>query len=66
MVQDAVKVLVDLVQHVHHLHGGAVVTESGESHDVAEIDGHLLEQLGHHSARLLQRAHHGAEETRGE
>lgn len=54
MVQNAVKVLVDLVQHVYHLHGGAVVTEGGEAHDVAEIDGHLLKQLGLHSACLLQ------------
>lgn len=63
MVEDAVKVLVDLVEHVDHLHGGAVVAEGGESHNVTEIDGHLLKQLWLHFARLLQRTHHWAEET---
>lgn len=42
VVKDAVKVLVDVVEHVDHLHGGAVVAEGGESHNVAEIDAHLL------------------------
>lgn len=64
VVEDAVKVLVDVVEHVNHLHGGAVVAEGGESHNVAEIDGHLLKQLWLHSAGLLQWTHHRAEETR--
>jgi len=54
VVEDAVKVLVDVVEHVHHLDGGAVVAEGGESHNVAEVDGHLLKQLRFHFARLLQ------------
>lgn len=53
MVQDAVKVLIDLIEHVHHLHGGAVVAEGGESHNVTEVDGHFFEQLWLHSACLL-------------
>lgn len=66
VVEDAVKVLVDVVEHVHHLHGGAVVAEGGEAHNVAEIDGHLLKQLWFHSARLLQGTHHWAEHTHTE
>lgn len=63
VVKDAVKVLVDVIEHVDHLHGGAVVAEGGESHNVAEINGHFLKQLWLHSACLLQWAHHWAEET---
>lgn len=62
MVEDAVKVLVDVVEHVDHLHGRAVVAEGGETHDVAEINSHLLKQLRLHSAGLLQGTHHWAEE----
>lgn len=54
VVKNAVKVLVDVVEHVDHLHGGAVVAECGKSHNVTEIDGHLLKQLWFHFARLLQ------------
>lgn len=63
VVQNAIKVLVYLIQHVYHLHGGAVVAEGGEAHYVAEIDGHLLKQLWLHSTRLLKRAHHRTRET---
>jgi len=66
VIQDAVKVLVDLVEHVNHLHWGAVVAEGGEPHNVTEIDGHLLKQLWLHSARLLQRAHNWTAETQRE
>lgn len=61
VVEYTVKVFVDVVEHVHHLHGGAVVAEGGEAHDVTEVDGHLLKELGLDFARLLQRAHHRAE-----
>lgn len=61
MVKDAVKVLVDVVEHVDHFHGRAVVAECGEAHDVTEVDGDLLKQLWLHFARLLQGAHHRAE-----
>lgn len=60
VVKDAVKVLVDVVEHVDHLHGRAVVAQCGEAHDVTEIDGDLLKQLWLHFARLLQGAHHRA------
>ena len=53
MVQDAVKVLIDLIEHVNHFHGGAVVAKGGESHNVAEIDAHLLKQLWLYSACLF-------------
>lgn len=61
VVEDAVEGLVDVVEHVHHLHGSAVVAEGGEANDVAEVDGDLLEQLWLHSARLLQWTHHRAD-----
>ena len=62
VVQDPVKVLVDVVEHVHHLHGRAVLAQGGEAHDVAEVDRHLIKQLWFHTARLLQGTHHWAEE----
>lgn len=58
VVEDAVEVLVDVVQHVHHLHGRAVMAEGREAHDIAEVDGDLVVQLRLHTTRLLQRAHH--------
>ncbi|KAF4080699.1 hypothetical protein AMELA_G00174300, partial [Ameiurus melas] len=58
-VEDAVEVFVHVVEHVHHLHGRAVVAEGGEAHDIAEVNGDLVEQLRLHTTRLLQRAHHG-------
>lgn len=54
VVQDAVKVLVDVIEHVNHLHGGAVAAKGGESDNVAEIDGDLLKELWFHFPRLLQ------------
>lgn len=61
MVKNAVKVLVDVIEHVDHFHGRAVVAQCGEAHDVTKIDGDLLKQLRLHFARLLQGAHHWAE-----
>ncbi len=58
MVEDAVEVLVDVIEHVHHLHGCAVMAEGREAHNVTEVDGHLVIQLRLHTARLLQRANH--------
>lgn len=58
-VEDAVEVFVHVVEHVHHLHGRAVVAEGGEAHDIAEVNGDLVEQLRLHTTRLLQRPHHG-------
>lgn len=58
MVQDAVEALVDVVEHVHHLHGRAVLAQRGEAHDVAEVDGDLIVQLRLHHAALLQALHH--------
>lgn len=61
VVYNAIKVLVDVVEHVDYLHGGAVVAECGKSHNVTEIDGHFLKQLWFHFARLFQRTHHRPE-----
>lgn len=65
VVKYAVKVFVDVVQHIHNLHGGAVVAKGCKPHNVAEVDGHLLKELGLHFARLLQRTHHRAVWSRG-
>lgn len=65
VVQDAVEVLVDVVEHVHHFHGCAVVAKSGEAHNVTEVDGDLVEELWLHHAGLLQGAHHWAVGFRG-
>lgn len=58
MVKNAVKVLVDVIEHVHHLHGCAVMAEGREAHNIAEVDGDLVVQLWLHTTRLLQRANH--------
>lgn len=60
VVDDAVKALVDVVEHVHDLHRCAVLAQSGESHYVTEIYCHLLVQLRLHHASLLQAFHHWA------
>lgn len=57
-VDDAVEAFVDVVEHVHHFHRGAVLAQSGEADDVAEIYGHFLVQLRFHHAALLQAFHH--------
>lgn len=63
MVHDAVEALVDVVEHVHHFHWRAVLTQSGESDDVTEIDCHLLVQLRLHHAGLFKAFHHWAKES---
>lgn len=64
MVENAVEVLVDVIEHVHHLHGCAVMAEGREAHNVAEVDGDLVIQLRLHTARLLQRANHWPKKER--
>lgn len=58
MVENAVEVLVDVIQHVHHLHGCAVMAEGREAHNVTEVDSDLVVQLWLHTTRFLQRANH--------
>lgn len=60
VVDDAVKAFVDVVKHVHNLHGCAILAESGKANDVAEIYGHLFIQLRLHHAGLLKAFHHRA------
>lgn len=57
-VKDAVEVFVHVIEHVHHLHGGAEVAEGGEAHNIAKVNGDLIKQLWLHTTRLLQGAHH--------
>lgn len=38
MVKNVVKVLVDIIQHIYHLHRGAVFAECGEANNVTEVD----------------------------
>lgn len=66
VVENAIEVLVDVVEHVHHLHGCAVMAEGREAHNVAEVDGDLVIQLRLHTARLLQRANHRPKRDRTE
>lgn len=53
VVQDAVEVLIDVVEHVHHLHGRAVMAQGCEAHNVTEVDGDLVEELWLHAACLF-------------
>lgn len=45
LLDAGVEQLVELVEHVDHLHGGAVGRELGEADDVAEVHGHTVEVL---------------------
>lgn len=54
VVYDVIKAFVDVIEHVHHLHGGAVLADGGEAHDVAEVNGDLLVQFWLHDALLFQ------------
>lgn len=38
MVKNVVKVLVDIIQHIYHLHRGAVFAKCGEANNVTEVD----------------------------
>lgn len=38
MVKNVVKVLVDIIQHIYHLHRSAVFAECGEANNVTEVD----------------------------
>ena len=58
VVQNVVKVLVDVIEHVHHFHGGTVLTDGSEPYNVTEVDGDFLVQLRLHEAFLLQRLDH--------
>lgn len=60
VVDDAVKALVDVIEHVHHFHRCAVLAQSGETHYVTEVHCHLLVQLRFHHTGLLQAFHHWA------
>lgn len=43
---------VDLVEHVHHLHGRDVDADLVELDHVAEQDGHIWEDLGYNKQRI--------------
>lgn len=45
LLDAGVEQLVELVEHVDHLHGGAVGRELGEADDVAEVHGYTVEVL---------------------
>lgn len=50
---------VQVVEQVHHLHGRGARRQRREAHDVAEVDGHLLELLGRHARAQQQALRHG-------
>lgn len=60
MIDNAVKALVDVVEHVHDFHRCAVLAQSGETDNVAKIYCHFLVQLWLHNTGLLQAFHHRA------
>lgn len=60
MVEDAIEVFINVIEHVHHLHWGAVVAKGGETHNITKIDSDFIKQLRLHNPSLLQRAHHWA------
>lgn len=60
VVDDAVKALVDVVEHVHNFHRCAVLAQSGETNYVTEVYCDFLVQLRLHRAGLLQAFHHWA------
>ena len=42
---------VDLIEHVHHLHGCDVDADLVKLDHIAEQDGHIWEDLGHRDVR---------------
>lgn len=60
VVNNAVKALVDVIEHVHDFHGSAVLAHSGEPDYVTEIHRHFFIQLRLHHTSLLQTFHHWA------
>lgn len=58
MVKNVVKVLVDIVEHIYHLHRGAVFAERGEANNVTEVDSDFFKQLWLYQASLLQRLYY--------
>lgn len=63
VVDDAVKALVDVIEHVHHFHWRAVLAQRGETDYVTEVHCHFLVQLRLHHTGLLQAPHHWAKQT---
>lgn len=53
IVKDAVEVLVDVIEHVDHLHRCAVVTQCGKAYNVTEVDGDLFKKLRLHFSSFL-------------
>lgn len=58
VVKNVVKTLVDVIEHVHHFHGGAVFADGSETYNVTEVDCNFLIQFRLHNAFLLQRLYH--------
>lgn len=58
VIENVVKTLIDVIEHVHHFHGRAVFADSGETYNVTEVDCNFLIQFGFHNAFLLQRLYH--------
>lgn len=46
LLTERVKQRVHGVEHGHHLHRGDMAANAGESHNVAEKNGHIWEHLG--------------------
>lgn len=42
VIKNVVKTLIDVIEHVHHFHGGAVFADSGETYNVTEVDCNFL------------------------
>ena len=57
---------VEVVEQVHHLDGVAERGNGGEAHNVAEVDGDLVEVLGLHRGASLQRLRHRADGSIGQ
>lgn len=53
MVKDAVEVFVNVIEHVHHFHGCAIMAKGSETHNITKVDSDLFKQLWIHNASLL-------------
>ena len=58
VLDDGVEGRVEVVEQRDDLHGRALRRHGREAHDVAEVDGDLLERLGLDSLALDQRQRH--------
>lgn len=61
ITEHGVKQRVEVIEQVDHLDGVTEGGDGGETHDVTEVDGHLVKKLWLHGAASLESLCHRSE-----